>query len=782
MYSIKNLLGNKIKPTNERFGLWLLTENLDNNNLITDVGNINYTEGEQRTDTFLPVTELFCDNIMVVKVASFADCEGDLNKQFKVKSNICGSFNSYLRRTFSKFPLARHGVKAKLPLSLDGNTKTAQGVRKVIGKNINIIRNKYNDPIVIPYKIELADVKLETLIADLPEIMQHLEKEHYYLTDLDITQDFAGIFNKEEMSEYLISNFKFCHIGEYKKDYNKIVYNNHTVGIDCLTWLTDNCRVKIYNKFICQITSPGVNKTIGNHIVDFLNCPDKRLRETFTSKIAKDRGITRLEATIYNYSIDGSEQAYNPIEDCRVLMDKNKFYFEKAPFYAVPIWKMWTKLTDTLQNSCCLVFKDLLQYVYWGNKNTRKLTGMQINLPKDPIEREKLIKYFLSAFSFNHLPINYIRITEDYTNADHVSVTHKCFIKSGCTYFTKSSTPYSTIPDEIDIQESGLVNTSNVITTVLRKRKNITHKLCPYEIKEIKPISKPYIVSAKKRKLELEEMDTKRRKIEFVEKTTAIKEEYKLELEKEQEIRETTNKFNYYFTQPWKNLDVTSTYNISAFAINDQEKFVYVGVLAESEGSTNVFYVKGPKKNAFIELNKRRDFLKSSGCLIISYTTKRGSLMDIIYLPTDKPFAMVRTNGTASYNGHTFPKIVELKFFEDVWEDKQALQYNEKDVDSVNERLIQEIKGNIKVTSCKRLEELEEGTELIITAIKEIRHRNKVRYAFSFENVQSVYISNHWLEKELQSGQIDLNYKIKVKIDKLRTTPSKHMERMVFCV
>lgn len=197
MYSIKNLFGNKIKPTNERFGLWFLTENLDDNNLVTDVGNINYTEGERRTGQFLPITDLFCDNIMVVKITDFTDCTGDLKKKFKVKSEVCGSFNSYLRGAFDKFTLARHGVKAKLPISLDGKTKTAHGVRQVIGEDLQIIMGKYNNPVAIPYKIELADVKLDILITDLPEIMQRLAKEHYYLTDLDITQDFAGIFNKK---------------------------------------------------------------------------------------------------------------------------------------------------------------------------------------------------------------------------------------------------------------------------------------------------------------------------------------------------------------------------------------------------------------------------------------------------------------------------------------------------------------------------------------------------------------------------------------------------------
>lgn len=40
------------------------------------------------------------------------------------------------------------------------------------------------------------------------------------------------------------------------------------------------------NKFICQIKSPGVNKQLENHIIDFINRPDNRLKEKlFLSKI-----------------------------------------------------------------------------------------------------------------------------------------------------------------------------------------------------------------------------------------------------------------------------------------------------------------------------------------------------------------------------------------------------------------------------------------------------------------------------------------------------------------
>jgi len=58
-------------------------------------------------------------------------------------------------------------------------------------------------------------------------------------------------------------------------------------------------------------------------------------------------------------------------------------------------------------------------------------------------------------------------------------------------------------------------------------------------------------------------------------------------------------------------------------------------------------------------------------------------------------------------------------------------------------------------------------------------YRSKTKYILEFENNQDKYVSNYLLEQELEV--VDKNYKIKIKCDKLKTTPSKHMERMVFC-
>ncbi len=72
--------------------------------------------------------------------------------------------------------------------------------------------------------------------------------------------------------------------------------------------------------------------------------------------------------------------------------------------------------------------------------------------------------------------------------------------------FSKSSTPFSTISTGLNIQDICLIKTSNVLPQVLRKRTNINSEIHPYIIKEITPISNLYLLSTKKRKLEIEEM------------------------------------------------------------------------------------------------------------------------------------------------------------------------------------------------------------------------------------------------------------------------------------
>lgn len=781
IYSIPQLMGRKIKPTNERFGLWLLLENLENNNLITDVGNINFTEGETllsntTLECLTPLTEPFCDNIMLVKIADIRDCIGEKKKNLLLKKEMCGAFNLYLRGKFSQFVSLGHGVKAKLPFLLENETSMAKGARRVIGvAGMDSVKNKFKTPIAIPYKVELADVKLETLLQELPGILEELQVHDFYLMDFDITQDFAGIFNKREMCKYLTENKNFCFQGEYKPGSNIILDNDKTVGIDCLTWITPSkARAKIYNKFICQLTSPGINKQLGNHVVDFINCPDARLNETFSSTLAKEHGITRLEATIYNYST-----LLHPLNDCVQLLEDAKLSFQHAPFYSVSIPRMWTSLTDTLQNSCCLVFGNILQYVYWGNKNTRKLTGTQLKLPTNPDQRKKIISYSLSAFGLNYLPINYIEVEEDPTAEGNISIAQKCYIKAGETYFSRSKTVFSTISKDLSIENCGLIHTKNIIPQVLRKRSNITNKLVPYAISEIKPITPVYLLCAKKRKLEMDEIDLKRRKIDYLQQTSAIKEKYQISLEMDKKIAETKTRLAGYFkVYPWKHLDITGEYKVSAFTVRSNGKFPVVGVLAEKDGKKCVYVFRGFCKNEFIKTDADRGSLKREGYVVLECAG-----MEIICLPTEESFISFSTNGIVTHNGHSFAKVESFRGNTKTWKGTaDQSTFSPVDVEQFNDITMQEISGRIKPRECHRLEELQEGVELTIRGIKRIEYRGKIRYILQFEQVNELFLSNYWLEKELEEQNLDLNYKVKIKLDRIKTTPRKHGEMVVFCV
>lgn len=327
--NIRDLVG-RVKKPEDTLAVRLMRENVRDNNMLSDIGRLRYTEGYiSRKDLFEPITEPFCDNIMLAKILDFEDCEGNyVADKVLAKESICGTYNKLLRSKFSNYniKLAKWGVKAKsAAVFKNANTSYISDLQR------QEIAKRFTKPIILTYKVDLADIRLEDLVSQLEVILQELAKDYFYLKDFDITQDLTGIFDKREMEKYLCEEHNFVLQGnkERKQDQQKtIVSNDRTVGLDCLTWVYDGIRAKVYNKFVCQVTSPGVIKAIGNHILDFVDCPDQRLYNTFANPEARQHGITRFEATVYN---NGNLKNY-----IRVL-ENNLKYFKFAPFYSVSI-------------------------------------------------------------------------------------------------------------------------------------------------------------------------------------------------------------------------------------------------------------------------------------------------------------------------------------------------------------------------------------------------------------------------------------------------------------
>lgn len=278
--------------------------------------------------------------------------------------------------------------------------------------------------------------------------------------------------------------------------------------------------------------------------------------------------------------------------------------------------------------------------------------------------------------------------------------------------------------------------------------------------------------------MEVEENNLKRRKLEFLANTEAFKNNHQHLMEFEKEVTRLSDLLIPYFESHWKNLDTSGAYKVKAFTVNNKGKFPYVEVLAEKDDSKSVYYIKGFHKNVFISANNAREDLKKNGFIKIPYDDD----MDLFCLPRQEPFCLIEMNGMTTYKGHSFPKIEKLEFLPGVWKNLEDTPFTQQEAVQFNEISMLEIKGKVKVGQCCRLEQLKEGVELVIVAIKEIVHRGKMRYILQFENVESLYVSNYWLEKELDDSDVDLDYKIKIKLDVLKYTPVRHKERVVFCV
>ncbi|XP_046982715.1 uncharacterized protein LOC124552478 [Schistocerca americana] len=764
--SIKECLGNRAEPTIENFGLWLLKENLDNDNLLTNIGDIDYTNGEEKLKKFEPISEPFCDNIMMVIITDSQNCYSKNGKLLATKE-VCGKFNNVLRDKFKIFNLGRRAIVAKPPYKLDSDSQVVTGVMQIIGKKIESVKENYKEPVVIPYKIELADVNLGNLLLKLPDIIEELEKKHYYLLDFDITQDFAGIFNKDEMSDYLRKNHNFCFQSEYKEDCNVIVDDDKSTGIDCLTWKNGSSRVKIYSKYICQLTNPGMSKQLGNHIINLVNCPNARLKQTFNDPRAANNGITRLEATIYNYTDPKFKVTHEvlPLYNCNAVIEDNKKYFESAPFYSVPLSKMWTKLTNKLKNSCCVVSKNLLQYAYWGNTSSKKLTGVQIKLPGNQTERTKCINYVLSAYSFKSLPLNYLEILENTEQLNVVSIIQKCFIKKeGETYFSRSRCHLSTIPVGIDIKKIGLIETTNVKPLILRKRPSVRMEP-PYKIKETNPITKAYIQSRNKREREFKEISIKSRKKDFLNKTRSVLEDNKNLIEQYQKIKETEEEIKNYFSKGLINFDITGIYKIKAIILKIECGSINVGFLGGKGDEKVVYFLKGCYNGA----DSHRDNLREKG-FMFSYGT-----VEIVYYPVKDDFFEFTANGTIIFNAS------EIKPFEITNSSyMNQLLICKEDVAEIENIKMGTIECEIKVKDCKTLEDLKEGDNLLISHIQAKSYYGRDRYILMFENRDDYYVSNYWLENEIKCGNKDINFKLKIRLDIIETTPKKKKERLVF--
>ena len=226
----------------------------------------------------------------------------------------------------------------------------------------------------------------------------------------------------------------------------RIVNNNKNVGCNCITYnkFVDGKyaqRGKFYDKFICQITSGGVTKTIGSNIYNYLFCPDKRLQNTFSDERAINAGITRAEVTIRGGRLPSLQELENTMEEIYNIGD--------APiFYKTPIQAKFRALAETLENNLILYNKpeNTLYITLWGNTLTGKTTGTTIKMSKYPEgeNKQRVLDYVKAHYSISLLNSYYVEL--EIKNEELILNTTLIKKEYGETQIFKNNICYTSIP------------------------------------------------------------------------------------------------------------------------------------------------------------------------------------------------------------------------------------------------------------------------------------------------------------------------------------------------
>ena len=155
-------------------------------------------------------------------------------------------------------------------------------------------------------KVDLDQFESDKIIEILSntEKLNFLSNNNIFIKDIDFTQDFSGLINKEQVIDYLINNCDFRIQGSYDLATHTVLDNDFKISRNCLIFIkhTNNgdIRYKFYNKFVQSLESPSVRDLIGSHIGDYISNPSDKMKKAIM--LAKDTGILRLEITFCRHS------------------------------------------------------------------------------------------------------------------------------------------------------------------------------------------------------------------------------------------------------------------------------------------------------------------------------------------------------------------------------------------------------------------------------------------------------------------------------------------------
>ena len=177
------------------------------------------------------------------------------------------------------------------------------------------------------------------------------------------------------------------------------------------------------------------------------------IRDVFYSTDVQERGITRIEISIY-----GSQKEITKERGQEVVLNVLNMVSAREPlFYIQPAKKQWYALAERLTKCFCLVDRpnSNIYMAWYANTLTKRIAGVKAELKNMvPDKLENFIQWFISDFGLKMVPIFRVDILE--TDTEKIYFTPiRCYIKNSnaYTYLTPCNRPTVLHKDAPDIED-----------------------------------------------------------------------------------------------------------------------------------------------------------------------------------------------------------------------------------------------------------------------------------------------------------------------------------------
>ena len=348
LFSRRAILGRSNKSS-------VVLEKIAKENSLNRIGAVNFNKyGKQDGIGFLPCSEKFVDSFLLYVYVP------DYFVTARKTYTEVGVVSMRIRTLLKRHGLQKCKVKVLSPLK---EVVKPKDLEKVYG------RCKSRETYKTVYYVQ--EFRVSCASEEYSAVLEFLRTDEYkirniLIKDIQISTDYAGSFNKEEVIHYLMTNEGFRMQGHADRT---ILDNTDQVGNNCLTYmefldgLTTCCT--IYNKMVQMLESKGAGQSWN----DWVCQKDTRLAKS--RDLCKDRGLTHVEVSLSFEEYFPSDRV---IENCFIRITQT---VSPCLVYSTPFADVWRAYCDALLHSLVVVdrTRKIALIVCTYNEITKNVSG-----------------------------------------------------------------------------------------------------------------------------------------------------------------------------------------------------------------------------------------------------------------------------------------------------------------------------------------------------------------------------------------------------------------------